>query len=754
MTADPAEPDPGGTPAPEVPLEVRDPTLAHALRVLRSRHPLDERRWSALEPSFLALVSGAEGKADGKGRATNLGPAFACFSLLLGHGHDEPDGLLASASHARLLAPLLELATARLWGELCAALRAEPRARHDAVLAELLEREREASRRRTEAQATLTKVLPALEWALPSLIPLRARVAIRAEAPGESDPRGLRAYTDGRDIYLPSRIALFESPGHNELAYVRLLVHEALHLSEGSFEESACEQSARHVVRRLRARGHLADDLPSRARHPRTLRGVTELFGESGELFFNLLNCVEDSRVERRIPQVLPGFVAAVAYVDQGARALARPAAFQPSLHQLLRAVLAELSGRAARPPAAYASSFAAVRATIATFHALPAPTLAESIVAATDLCLWFLQHMGPGERAQVVTELTRRRPVPQESYERRVDLRPPGRREPSELRPRMNLDRFSMLSAAGERVPEYDFWKSRLRDDGASVEEHAWDPRRAGVVGRAVRSEAAVAAARPVAISSFRASGARLAPARLVRLLAQRRAGGAVDGRVFRGRESQTIDAHATVVVDLSVSMVHFRPDGSRPLERAVGWIEELAANLGDGAPLTIYGCIDGGPEKVRMFRVKERGAPLTRETLESFHGYGHGGFRMGAVLRWLARKSVERTRVFLLTDTGSHYVTRGMRYVWKFEDLETKLCFDCPRPGSACDLERPFPDELWLNKNGAVFEPVEYEVEDIRHALASTAHALDPHVVLLTDSWGDALCDHTFGALGWSKV
>ena len=163
LTADPAEPDPGGTPAPEVPLEVRDPTLAHALRVLRSRHPLDERRWSALEPSFLALVSGAEGKADGKGRATNLGPAFACFSLLLGHGHDEPDGLLASASHARLLAPLLELATARLWGELCAALRAEPKTQHNTMLAELLEREREASRRRTEAQATLTKVLPALE---------------------------------------------------------------------------------------------------------------------------------------------------------------------------------------------------------------------------------------------------------------------------------------------------------------------------------------------------------------------------------------------------------------------------------------------------------------------------------------------------------------------------------------------------------------------------------------------------------------
>ncbi|HQY62800.1 MAG TPA: hypothetical protein PK141_15485 [Polyangiaceae bacterium] len=750
MTADPPADTPEDPEQAQPPLEVRDPTLARALHVLRSRHPLDEDRWRALEPSFLALVSGAEGK----GRATNLGPSFACFSLLLGHGHDAPDGLLATTNHPRLLAPLLELATARLWGELCAALRVGAKTRHDAVLAELLEREREASKRRSAAQVTLTKVLPSLEWALPSLIPLRARVAIRAEAPGESDPRGMRAYTDGRDIYLPSRIALFESPRHNELAYVRLLVHEALHLSGGSFEEGACQQAARHVVRRLREHGHLADNLPRSSRYPNTLRGVTELFGESGELFFNLLNCVEDSRVERRIPALLPGFVAAVAYVDQGARALARPAVFGSSLIQLLQAVLVELAGRTAKPPAAYAASFTEVRATLASFRALVSPTLAESIVAATDLCLWFVRHVGPGDRAQLVSELTRRRPVPQESYERRVDLRPLGRREPAEVRPRMNLDMFSSLSTEGEIVPEYDFWKARVREDGASVELHVWDPRRAGVVGRAVRSEVAVATTRPVASSSFRMSGARLSPTRLVRLLATKRAGGAVDGRVFRGREIQATDVQATVVVDLSVSMVHYRPDGARPLERAVGWIEDLATQLGDGAPLAIYGCIDGGPEKVRMFRVKERGAPLTRETLESFHGYGHGGFRMGAVLRWLAKKSVERTRVFLLTDTGSHYVTRGMRHVWKFEDLETKLCFDCPRPGSTCDLERPFPDELWLAKNGAVFEPVEYEVEDIRHALGSTSHLLDPHVVLLTENWGDALCDHTFGPLGWSKV
>ena len=250
---------------------------------------------------------------------------------------------------------------------------------------------------------------------------------------------------------------------------------------------------------------------------------------------------------------------------------------------------------------------------------------------------------------------------------------------------------------------------------------------------------------------SAFRTSGARLDPRRLVRLLAAHKAGGTASARIFRGRERTPDDAHTTVVVDLSVSMVHYRPDGVRPLERAVGWIEELASQLGDGAPLTLWGCIDGGPEKVRMFRLKERGEPLNRATLESLHGYSLGGFRMGAILRSLAQKAVERTRVFLLTDAGSHYVTRGVRRAW---DFERKLCSDCPKPGSLCDLERAFPDELWIGERATIFEPLEYEVADIRHALESTAHVLEPHVVMLTEHWGDELCDHTFGAGRWSKV
>ncbi len=716
-------------------------TTARALAVLRARYPLSPDAWGPLGASFTALA----------GASAGTHAAFACFSLLLGHGHCEPEGLLGLVGEKQATGQLAALASARLWGELSVELRATPRAEHAGLVSRLVEREAQAVKARLAAQATLGPMLPVLAWSLPSLVPMRAHVALRAvPVRDREDPSHLRAYTDGRDIFLPARVAIFDRVARNELVYLRLLVHEALHLSEGSFATAAARSAFGWVAEQLRARGLLGHELDVAA--PPTLKTLTALFGEHGELFFSLFNCVEDARVERRIPELLPAFAPVVELVDQAVRSLARPAVFEPLAVQVLRCLHAAVDGRAAHGlPSTFARPFAAIEPKIRAFRALAAPALRDSIMLGTELCLWCIEHLGAAARAQVLQALQDRRPVSAKSSENYVDLPSPGRRPPEQLRRGMNLDHVSRLEPADLVVPEYDFWQQRERELGASVSYEPWDPQRAAVVGRAVRCEVAIGEARGRREATFRSSGVRLDAKRFVRLLATRRAGGKLDARIFRGRDLQRTDLHATVVVDLSVSMVHYRPDGVRPLERAIGLIEDLATRLGDGAPLTILGCVDGGPERVRLFRIKERHEPLKRGVLDSLHGYSLGGFRVGAVLRALAQGAVDRTRVLLITDAGSHYVTRGVRRVWRFE---RELCKTCPVPGSLCDLERSFPDQLWIGDRASIFEPLEYEVADIRHALASTARVLDVHTTLLTHHWGDDLCDHTFGAGGWSKV
>ncbi len=715
--------------------------MVRAVAVLRQRYPLHDGAWVTLEESFQALCGR-------KGPSPHA--AFACFSLFLQHGHGQYSEIFDYSNHSRLLGRLAEVASIRSWGELGAELRKEPKERHESVLVKLLEREQSQEKARTDAIVSLNRMMASLEWALPNLVPLRRRAAIRAVAPTGKTIRGVEAYTDGRDIYLPSTVNTFPDRQHNELVYLRLLVHEALHLAEGTFATQACVDAHPRVVERLRARGLSNEDvgvLPARS-----LKSISKLFGDHQELFFSLLNCVEDTRIERSLSYRLPRFLPVVEYVDQALRALSTPTAFEPAAVQVLRAIQSALDGRPVTMlPRAYVSRFAPLRQQIREFGALDAPTLMHSILLATELCLWFVCNVPDEPRKTVLEALQTRRPLLTKQYEPYVDLAPPGFRGHKEFAPRMNLDHVSQLDSGGRVVPEYDFWQSIVRPEGASVLREPWDPLRVGVVGRAVRCEFAGSEKRSAPRAVFRSTGMRLDPKRFVRFSTARRAGGAVDSRIFHGRDVFRVDQQTTVVLDLSVSMMHFRPEGVRPLERAVGVVEDLAETMGDGAPLTVLGCIDGGPEKVRLMEIKGPHETLQRSTLETLHGFSMGGFRMGAILRYLALEATERQRVVLVTDTGSHYVTRGIRRVWDFDQA---LCADCPRANSLCDIERSFPDEVWIHHKASVFEPLEYEIADIRHAMETTADKLDVHVVLLTDYWGDDLCNHGFGIGRWSKI
>lgn len=174
--------------------------MARAIAVLRQRHPLDGDAWTTLEESFRALC---------RRKGTSPHAAFACFSLFLQHGHGKDSEILHNHSHDRLLGPLVEVASIRSWGELGTELRKERKERHETVLINLLERERSQEKARTASIVSLNRMLASLEWALPNLVPLRRRAAIRPVAPTGKTIRGVEAYTDGRDIYLPSAVTTF-----------------------------------------------------------------------------------------------------------------------------------------------------------------------------------------------------------------------------------------------------------------------------------------------------------------------------------------------------------------------------------------------------------------------------------------------------------------------------------------------------------------------------------------------------------------
>lgn len=274
----------------------------------------------------------------------------------------------------------------------------------------------------------------------------------------------------------------------------------------------------------------------------------------------------------------------------------------------------------------------------------------------------------------------------------------------------------------------------------------------RAVTQGRAVRLERPESQATTYRREALCSTGRQLDPKRFVRFLSSVKARAQVDPRIFRRRSTVGGATETIVVVDLSISMVHYDTDGARPLDRAVGVIESLAAELDGGVSMTLFGSVDPGPHEVRLFRIKESGVALDRAALQSLHGYSRGGFRSGAILRGLAARSPEaaRTPVWLITDTTNHYVTRGMNRIISFDK---KLCADCPRYNSMCQMEKPYPDEGYIGDKATLYEPLEYEIEDIRRALSETSDQLDVRAVMLGDHWGDSLCDYAWGAGRWQK-
>ncbi len=670
--------------------------------------------------------------------------AFAVFSLLQRHGKV---ALLRAGSLTPWLEPFLEAPTERRWGGLCRIVR-EPGDAAPSIRA-FLKEEKAAAGRRAAATVTLAEFLPALRWVLPTLL---ASPQLRST---EIRPTSLRdglevftGYTDGRDIYLCPAVSLFERAAHNELAYIRLLVHEALHLVRGSFDIERLRQCLSETAAALGT--HTPRITPASTRG---LSDLCELFEGRSALFFGLLNLVEDARIERHFDALAPGLSGVARAVDSAALELSSPTAFADLGGQFLRILAARLEGRAsASLPTRIRARFAEVEPAVAAFRAAAAgASLVDSARLATKLTLWMSEHLGKEVCEALSEQLRLRKPVTASDVTVHVKLSPPGFRERSTLRQRMNLSRFSApLAEAGVHVEEYDFWSDTVREAGASVVERPWDPYRAGAQGRTARAGVVEAEKRRAPIASLAATGRALDVPRFVRFLAERRGGRPADGRVFRRPTPTSTSPAVTVLLDLSASMVHFRPDGVRPIERAVGVVEEIVEQVGSG--VRILGAVDPGPHEVVLHRIKAHDEPLRRTLLDSLHAYALGGFRVGPILRALARSSAaaERSPVWILTDCGNHYVTRGMH---KFISLDRKLCADCPRLASYCQIEKPFPDEGWIGERASIFEPLEYEIADIRHALDATRARLDVHAVMLGDEWSDDVCDHTWGAGQWTR-
>ncbi len=297
----------------------------------------------------------------------------------------------------------------------------------------------------------------------------------------------------------------------------------------------------------------------------------------------------------------------------------------------------------------------------------------------------------------------------------------------------------------------EYDIWRNRVEPRAARVRERRWQPELPeepfDIQLRGASPPPPVRAASGGLRRSRRweDEGVEADMMRVHDLVASHRAGYAADDRVFFQPRGQASRLLMSIVVDQSASMRANRTPRQSELafHRALRLAHRWANAWQRQIPIGLFGGWDTGRRSVTLHVLKDWGERYLPSRLLSLHTMGMGGFRMGAMVRYLSWRGERvapgaRHLVVMLTDSASHYLARGLDRVLA-KNHPPKGCMQCNH-AETCSIEPCVPR---VNGSGqledrGLYYPTFYELADLRQALIASPQ-VTPALVLLDDFYDE---------------
>lgn len=592
----------------------------------------------------------------------------------------------------------------------------------------------------------------------------------------------VHASTDGQRIALPDRIALAEDLATNTYAYVRLLVHEAEHISSGSFEFSFATPRGRELWKRLEPRRGKFRDLWRDRKRPSLLGAdvqkmplshLTAFFEhfEPSALARMLYNLVEDMRVERNLARKYPGLAPVVKAIDCHVASQRRAPPLESVEANFIHALIDHAR---AVPPNRHIlrelqPAFANACGLLDTFKEGPTEEVADSLHTTLDLVEVFENDLPDSSSESIEQALVAGDLIDFERQAHRILDR--GRRQDEEERFRDTFpwrpDHTPDLPGTWREYPEYEAVRGSVRKRASRVREVPWDPIREAP-GRLPTIELpALTSATSEEVHALRGHrksspmGTKIDPFLAHAQLVSLRTGRPIRGVVFERVSRPKPRAMVSFVIDLSVSMEAERRSGGAlvaPLSRATQLTNSLASRLmAGGHDVGIFGAHDGGRRSVSLHVVQDWGQDAGAERVASLHALGAGGFRHGAAYRHLAWRGEEQRPghphlIVLVTDNASHYAIPG------FDRVTTELHRTrCPRcvHRHRCPIE-PRDQKIFLDAGDeevALWHPISHETADLAHAVSSNPE-VTPYLISLEDRYTDQDLDEAVGRGHWSRV
>ena len=708
------------------------------------------------------------------------------FFLLLGEHHAATP--LDRSVLRFALRRLTERPTAATWSECRGALRPGFTAGQSLSALRRGHARRRADRARCEREAVaFEEVSRSLEWfsryLAPDLLTPALRTAtVNATDSGADHAGSLAAWTDGRSIALPARVALAPDRGLNLWVYLTLLGHELEHLRSGSFRLRFTTAVGRLLWRRLEPHRHRFEraretwqqgrtalenlrraGLPVPANFTARLPNLRAflLHLPNPEAAHGLFNLVEDARVNYILAARAPGLGSGLELISRLEGAAPPDPRFHSLEQSFVQALGAAILGQPVRCHVGtpFARTWRMALALIEAFRcSLPASVEASALLV-LDL-VELLRRELPSALSSATED--RLAAIPASSIEEVVYARLLLSSEqddaegtwPADI---IDADEVDPSGPGWLRYSEFDL-RHGLQQDVVRLRVHGPPP--SGAHRSLPRTSTAPRLPLRHLIRSGRngraEEGHDLLPEHAHDLVVAHRLGLAPDRRVFRAAGSTGPGLAVTAVVDLSASMSRCaKGDHQSPLDRAAELCHALGTDTtARSIPFAILGAVDGSRRLAHLFTVKpweSRYNPATLATLRSVAG---GGFRHGAVVRHLGRTLPRRMPhhrhvVVLLTDTSSHYLARGMERA--FAEVHRGHCPTCGER-RRCPLE-PHRFSTHINGGHGIYLPLAYELADLADARA-TAPALSAHLVLFGRDGDDTQLDRILGPAGWTRA
>ncbi len=593
------------------------------------------------------------------------------------------------------------------------------------------------------------------------------------------------AFTDGRRIHLPPRIAVSPHAELNRWGFVRLLAHEAGHLADGTyrfsfrspagqrvwarlesrretFQEARLRWNRDRIVERLEARG---ESVPATLRPQLTHLSAFFLHFRSPKAVHGLFNLVEDVRIERLLADRYPG-LGLVAEVLSGYEAAQAPHPRLASAHaNFVRALYDVAMGRVtgAFVGSAFQAAFVRAAALLERYRREPVGAVETAVETTLSLAEILSEHLPREETVRVAALLGQSRSVDPDEVSVILELVREEEVDSDAWRPRRGRNEASPPEGPrpnGERYPEYDAGQERLRRDAVVVREVRL---RAARGGARRGSAPVVAPIRPSGSSRRRpfpsSDGVDLDLARAYDWHVSRRLGREGDDRIFRAPRRSDPGLAVSFVFDLSVSMEAPRAGlaPAEPLALGILAVRSLASAL-QGTDVTVgfFGAHDGGGRPVTFHVLKDHDEPQDTGVLDGLSTVGVGGFRIGTVLRHLdarSRRLPAGTRhvAVLVTDDASHYYGGGLDKMVGF--VNRTHCSTCRSRGK-CTVEPRTPStSMPSGSRSQVNLSFAYERADVCHARTRLRN-VRPVFLLLGSAYPDTHLNALFGRRQWARM